>query len=198
MIPVNKNIYKATNSIYKAADKINSGEIIIYPTDTLYSFGVDATNSDAIIKLNKIKKRTSPLSIMLLNTKEIFSIAEINKRTIAEIDSILPGPFTVLLKSKNKSIISRYVQQGSNIIGIRIANNTFCKKLIKLIEKPIITTSVNTHGNSPLYNIEDIKNKFTSTSIFFSKDNLISNGSTIIDFTSSPGKIVRQGDGKYK
>ena len=61
-----KNKYPAIkNNLMYAAYKINNGDPIIYPTDTLYGFGVDATNSEAIIKLNNIKGRTSPLSIIL-------------------------------------------------------------------------------------------------------------------------------------
>ena len=59
-------IYKAIDSNLKiAAKKILKGEIIVYPTDTLYGFGVDATNSGAINQLNKLKKRNSPLSIIV-------------------------------------------------------------------------------------------------------------------------------------
>ena len=183
-------------NINLAIEKIISGDIIVYPTDTLYSFGADATNSDAIIKLNKIKKRTSPLSIMLLNITDIKSFAEVDDNIMKKITNIMPGPFTVLLKSKNNPIISNYVQLNSKLIGIRIANNTFCNKLIKLINKPIITTSVNMHNCSPLKNIKDIKNQFPALSIFFTKNKLTSKGSTIIDFSVSPEKIIRLGDKK--
>ena len=115
-------------NINLAIEKIISGDIIVYPTDTLYSFGADATNSDAIIKLNKIKKRTSPLSIMLLNIADIKSFAEVDDNIMKKITDIMPGPFTVLLKSKNNPIISNYVQLNSKLIGIRIANNMFCNK----------------------------------------------------------------------
>ena len=56
---------KISTNIYRASEYLLNGEIIIYPTDTLYGFGVDATNQKAIQKLNRLKKRVSPLSIIV-------------------------------------------------------------------------------------------------------------------------------------
>ena len=195
---ISKNKYSATEeNLIFAANKINNGEVIIYPTDTLYSFGVDATNSDAILNLNKIKGRVSPLSIMLTDIEDIRFYAEIDNKTFKEISNILPGPFTVLLKSRNNPKISKYVQSSSDLIGIRIINSCFCNKLIKLIKKPIITTSVNLHNMPPLTTMKDIENQFIAVCFFYS-NNLLSKGSTIIDFSGYPRKIIRYGEGSYE
>ena len=195
---ISKNKYSATEeNLIFAANKINNGGVIIYPTDTLYSFGVDATNSDAILNLNKIKGRVSPLSIMLTDIKDIRFYAEIDNKTFKEISNILPGPFTVLLKSRNNPKISKYVQSSSDLIGIRIINSCFCNKLIKLINKPIITTSVNLHNMPSLTKINDIENQFNKICFFYS-NNLSSKGSTIIDFSRFPRKIIRYGEGPYE
>ena len=192
-----KNKYPAIkNNLMYAAYKINNGDPIIYPTDTLYGFGVDATNSEAIVKLNNVKGRTNPLSIILNDIEDIKLYADVSKESLKEIEDILPGPFTILLKSKNNPILSKNIQLSSDLIGIRIINNDFCNNLIEMIGKPIVTTSVNYHGKPALSKINDIDKEFNQICFFYSK-NLSSDGSTIIDFSKSIRKIIRYGDGDY-
>ena len=198
MIPDTKFLFKAnSHNIDIASKAILNGEIIIYPTDTLYSFGADAENSDALIKLNKIKKRESPLSILLSNITEIENYAIVDDSVMKKIKSLLPGPFTILLKSKNHFKISKFVQLNSEKIGIRIIDDSFCNGIINKTRKPIITTSVNIHRQPPLNDIDKIRKTFENFNIFYNKKKLISKGSTIIDFSIFPEKIIRYGAGKY-
>ena len=185
-------------------DKINSaiknlekGHVVIYETDTLYGLGADATNTLAIKKINQLKKRKTPLSIMLKSIDEINKYAILDLSTLNIIKQLLPGPFTILLKSK-KSNLSHLVQQKSDKIGIRIPKNKFCIDLLKKYKNPIITTSVNIHGQKPLNNIDEIENIFFNIDIYEGEINPNSEGSTIIDLTGKITKIVRQGDGIYK
>ena len=193
-----QKIFNATShSVEIAAKAILSNQVIIYPTDTLYSFGADATNNKALSELNKLKQRNSPLSILLSNINDIKKYGILNENIIKKMDSLLPGPYTILLKSKNNTKISPIVQSGSDKIGIRIIKNEFCNQLIDLVKRPIITTSVNKHGQPSLYDIDEIKQEFKNHYIFHDKKKLISKGSTIIDFSVLPEKIIRHGEGKY-
>ena len=84
-------------------------------------------------------------------------------------------------------------------VGIRIPKHDFCLNLINKIKKPIVTTSINKHGDKPLNTINDIQNNFPQINLFKDdKINTNSQGSTIIDFVIKPGEILRQGDGIYK
>tara|TARA_B100000029_G_scaffold142722_1_gene137958 strand:+ start:2794 stop:3378 length:585 start_codon:yes stop_codon:yes gene_type:complete len=184
------------NQINSAIKTLNSGNILIYPTDTLYGLGADATNSSAIEKINKLKQRKSPLSIMVASLKELNNYAVLDLKIIKQLEKIFPGPFTALLQSK-KTNLSHLVQNKSNKIGIRIPNNSFCLNLLKKYKKPIITTSVNIHGEKALNRIDEIEKKFSEINIYCQNNNLDSNGSTIIDFTETPPIIIRKGDGIY-
>lgn len=179
-----------------AVKTLNEENLIIYPTDTLYGLGADATNTSAIKKINEIKNRNTPLSIMISDIKNIEKYAEYDSNTMKQIEKILPGPFTVLLKAK-KSNLSYLVQNDSEKIGIRIPNHKFCLELLKKYKKPIITTSVNTHGTKSLNNIEEIEQFFLNINIYKGKVNKKSKGSTIIDFTKIKPEILREGDGKF-
>ena len=91
-----------------ASKLILDGKIIIYSTDTLYGFGVDATNSAAIEKINKIKKRNQPYSIIVSSFKMLKVYSRIDEKIESTIKNILPGPYTVIL-NKNKSNLSSLV-----------------------------------------------------------------------------------------
>ena len=136
-------IYSCNNtSIDKAVSILRNGEIIIYPTDTLYGFGVDATNSKAIKSLNLLKNRKDSLSIIVSSLNEIEKYGKLNEDIRELIDRILPGPFTILIDSIGSNL-SPLVNESSNYIGIRIPNHSFPIKIVETLGNPIITTSVN-------------------------------------------------------
>ena len=184
------------NKIINAITNLKKGNIIIYATDTLYGLSADATNTSAIQKINNLKKRNSPLSVMIDDIKSIKKYANLDSNTFNNINKILPGPFTILLKAK-KNNLSYLVQNESDKIGIRIPNTMFCLNLLKKYKKPIITTSVNIHDKEPLNNIDEIERNFPDINIYKNGINKSSKGSTIIDFTFDKPKVIRQGDGEY-
>ena len=183
-----------TSSIHKAVSTLKNGGIIIYPTDTLYGFGVDATNSEAIKKLNLLKNREDPLSIIIPSLNQIEKYGELDRDAKKITRKILPGPFTILLKSIN-SILSPLVNKSSEYTGIRIPNHEFPIQVVKTLNKPIITTSVNKKNNPSLNNISEMEKTFPGIDIFEDKINLSSKGSTIINLATNPHKIIRYGDG---
>ena len=124
-------IYSIYNkqSLKIAADLINNGEIIVYPTDTLYGFGVNALNTNAIQKLNRLKGRVQPLSIILDSIKQIYKYANIDNSIEDEITKIFPGKYTALLPAIENDL-SHLVQNGSTKVGIRIPNHFFPIKLV--------------------------------------------------------------------
>ena len=187
---------KKLKDVKLASQIILNGGIIIYPTDTLYGLGVDATNTDAINSLNNLKNKKKIYSIILNSKKEIMKYAYIPKGQEKNIHSIFPGPFTAILKNKN-SDLSSLVNLNSNTIGIRIPKSNFIKDVVKFCKKPIITTSVNSHGEKSIQDISEIEHKFPYIHIFYDKLKTKSNGSTIIDFSKKYPIILRQGDGEF-
>ena len=186
---------KNKNCVEIAAKLIEEGKIIIYPTDTLYGFGVDATNRVAINNLNLLKKREQMYSIILNSIFDIDNFAYINEQKLDYINKILPGAYTVILKSR-KSNLSKLVNMNSGTIGIRIPKSNFILDVVKKIMKPIVTTSVNIHGKKSIENVNEMEKEFPEINIF--KKDLVTNssGSTIIDLTKNDPKILRKGDGE--
>ena len=190
-------IYPATDQyIDLAHNTIENGEVIVYPTDTLYGFGVDASNTSAVHKLNRLKGRVQPLSIVLESIEHIQYYAEFDHNTSNEMGQLFPGQYTALLPAK-KNGLSPLVQSGSPKIGIRIPDHFFPNKLVQLLKKPIITTSINRHGTEPLNDVTQVEIDFPNVDIFEDSAHTPSMGSTIIDFSKSPPTVVRTGDAPY-
>mgnify|MGYP001176081731 CR=1 FL=1 len=187
-------IYKAINKNINLASKLLlDGEIIVYPTDTLYGLGVDATNQEAINKINKLKNRIQPLSIIVDSFDMLNNFCLLNTQNKIDIKKYLPGPYTLLFNKKDN--LPDLLTCDSKKIGIRIPKSNFAINLVKNINKPIVTTSVNIHSQYSLNSIDEISAKFSNLNIFSGEVNLKSKGSTIIDFTLNPYKTLRQGDG---
>ena len=183
------------DNISKASDLLLKGDIIVYPTDTLYGFGVDATNTEAIARLNHLKNRKRPYSIIVNSIDMLKEYAILDDNLKVQISSILPGAVTIIL---NKSIndLSPLVTLDLNTVGIRIPNSNFILKVVQKINRPIITTSINVHGEDALNDVKLINKKYPDINIFQNDIIKDSKGSTIIDFSSKPFKILRQGDAK--
>ena len=189
---------KDDNSLKKACKVINSGGIIIYPTDTLYGFGVDATNSNAIKSLNNIKKRKQAYSIIVDSKTMLSRYANLSNINSFEIAQYLLGPYTMIF-NKKRSDLSELICLKLKTIGIRMPNHSFPLNIVRMINKPIVTTSVNIHNQIALNNLNEIQKQFNDIDIFFDKElNHHSLGSTIIDCTIKPFTVLRKGDGLYK
>ena len=180
-----------------AVSLLKEGEIIVYPTDTLYGFGVDATNCEAIKAVNILKCRTQPQSIVLANISEIEKYAAVPPEIMTEINKLLPGPYTVLLDKLTGINISPLVTWNSDKIGIRIPDHPFPLSLVKESQLPITTTSINRHNKEPLNDVTQIELDFPNVEIFEDHDLKNSLGSTIIDFTMKKPEVIRKGDGIF-
>jgi len=182
--------------IQKALTILAVGEAIIYPTDTLPGLGVDATDAAAVDGLNNLKGRRQPLSILLhdLDDLEKYVIMKPETRSLAQ--ELLPGPYTLLLPIRQSKLAAN-LTDGSPLVGVRIPDHDFPRNLVRAYGKPITTTSVNRHGEPALCMLEDIRKQFPNTSAFQITASCKSEGSTIIDCSENPARVVRQGDGIY-
>ena len=85
-------IYPATEKyIEMAVNSLNDGDVIVYPTDTLYGFGVDATNTEAIHRLNRLKGRVQPLSIVLESIDQMHKYAKFDNSIQSKLEQLFPG-----------------------------------------------------------------------------------------------------------
>ncbi len=147
-------------------DEINpflqQGKTILYPTDTIYGIGCDATNENAVDKIFEIKNRPKEKSLIIL----VDSVEMLKKYVTVtnEIESLITSfelPTTVIYS--NPRGLAKNAINSDNTIAIRVVNHKFCKELIHQFGKPIISTSANISGEKNPVSFsaisEDIKNK---------------------------------------
>ena len=145
---------QAEDALIEAVKILKRGGVIIYPTDTLYGLGADATSPRAIKKIYKIKGRkfNKPLSISFSDIKQAKKYVKFDERSLKITKNFLPGPLTLILIQKKKM---KFISKDGKI-AIRIPDNSFTLNLIEKFGKPIISTSANIAGKKNPIRLADI------------------------------------------
>jgi len=179
------------NAVKTACSVLRRGGVIVYPTDTLYGFGCDAKNESAIQKINSIKGRIAPMSVLALNKETALSwmnVSELDKKNVLEI---LGGSTTVII-SVIDEVVSNSITGDKQTLGMRIPDHDFCQKLSHAYPNPITTTSVNRTRQEPLTNPEKILSEFAHEIDLIIEDGIIEgSGSTIYNFQDRELNILR-------
>jgi len=136
-------------------ESIIDGAVFIYPTDTIYGIGCNATNSDSVKKIRKLKGRLSnPFSVIAPSVDWIRENCAVTKDGEEWIKK-LPGPYTLIFKLKNKKCVAKEVNAGLETLGVRIPKH-WISKVVAEADIPVITTSVNKSGQDYMASIEDL------------------------------------------
>jgi len=133
--------------INKALNILNQGGIILYPTDTVWGIGCDATNSEAVKKIYALKKREETKSMVcLVNNTEMLKIY-IDTIPVAALNIIKESQKPTTIIYNNPKGVAKNLVANDNTLAIRVVKNTFCDELIKNLKKPLVSTSANISGN---------------------------------------------------
>lgn len=178
---------------------LQRGELIIFPTETVYGLGADATNPAAIQKLLQYKTQRSnkPLSILVTGPEMASQYVVLNATARQAYQSLLPGPVTVV--SMGKHVLPPNVESADGSLGIRWSSHPLAQALVTAFGKPITATSANSSGQKRPYEIEDIlantsKDQQELISLVIDIGRLPANPpSTVIDTTLETLQVVRQG-----
>jgi len=133
---------------------ISKGDVFIHPTDTIYGLGCDATNEKSIKKLRRLKQMPEkPLSVIAPNVEWILDNCEITKEAEEWLKK-LPGPYTLILKLKNKNAVAKNTS-FSDTLGVRIPDH-WIKQIANMLNTPLITTSANVTGKMFMATLEEL------------------------------------------
>ncbi len=147
-----------TQYIEKSVKILQSGGVILYPTDTIWGIGCDATNTKSIERIYKIKKRSKnkPLILLVNNTEMLAKYVKKIPKEIKKILKIYNEPVTIVYPNPKK--LPKILTEN-NTIAIRVTNDYFCSEIIKKLNKPIISTSANISEEVNPKNFEQINTK---------------------------------------
>ncbi len=135
-------------------EQIMNGAVFIYPTDTVYGIGCNAQDKKAVAKIRKIKRRKdTPFSVIAPSKEWVKSNCVVDGKASQWIAQ-LPGPLTVIL-NRNKGCVAENVAPNMKTLGVRIPQHWFVKHMEDL-DVPIVTTSVNKHGQEYMTSLDNL------------------------------------------
>ncbi len=140
------------NDIANALEVLHNGGLILYPTDTIWGIGCDATNPEAVAKIYKLKQREDSKSMLVLlnNPNRLTQYVDEVPEIAWELIDVNDKPMTLIYPGAKNLAQNLVAEDGS--IGIRIVAEEFCDKLITRFKKPIVSTSANISGEpSPAF-----------------------------------------------
>ena len=182
--------------IRAAADALRRGELVIFPTETVYGLAADATNDEAVKRVFDAKGRldSEPLPVQVARVDDLLQVATFvpdNARRLADL--YWPGPLTLVMQ-KNPGI-SDLVTGGRETVGVRIPAHPVALALIKALGSPIVATSANVSGNNPPMNAVDAINEVGNdvTVVLDAGESRLGVASTIVDVSTMPPRILRRG-----
>ncbi|MFH1780256.1 MAG: L-threonylcarbamoyladenylate synthase [Candidatus Micrarchaeota archaeon] len=193
IVKVESRIDKMGKTIDVAVKALHNKGIIIFPTETSYGLGCDATNEEAIKKIFELKGRDyeKSLPIIVSDARMIKEYANLNPLAEYLIEQYLPGPLTIIVE-KNEKISDSLSKNG---IAFRIPSREFTRLLVQEAGVPLVSTSANASGKQQPYNISEVIQEFDGkVDVIIDSGNLPPiNPSTIIDTRREPPEILREG-----
>ncbi len=186
--------------IQQMVDILEEGGVIIYPTDTIYGIGCDITNKNAVERVARIRGLDPSKAMFSFICQDISQVTEYSKTINNDVFRVmkhnLPGPFTFILNSNNKT--PKILKNRKETIGVRIIDNNIVDALVRGLGRPILTASVKSDDSVTEYytDPQDIYDRYGKL-----VDAVIDGGiggdvaSTVIICTGDEPELYREGAG---
>lgn len=186
--PGQKDFFKDVKEVFER------GDLIVYPTETLYALGCDPFQDIALNRIYKVKKRPKdmPISLAVSDIKMMRSVALVNELAERIHEKYLPGPVTLILEKK-ENVPGKLTGNGKKV-GIRVPKHPVALKIIDLVG-PITATSANLHGQTDPRNLDTAYKQLGDEVALYLDCGVCEykEPSTIIDVSDSSIKIIRKG-----
>lgn len=179
-----------------AVDFLRRGEVIAYPTETIYGLGADVFNKKAVKKIFDLKARDYglPISILVADLEMLRScIDHVPDEVLPLLRRFWPGPLTICFPASSRFAPGLVTNTGK--VGIRISSHPVASALVKAFGQPITTTSANRSDYPPSLNAKHITKYFGDRipCIIDSGECEPSRGSTVVDVSAETMRVIRDG-----
>jgi tRNA threonylcarbamoyl adenosine modification protein (Sua5/YciO/YrdC/YwlC family) len=194
LLPVMPN-HPEPRKIKRAIDALEAGEVIAYPTDTVYGLGCDLMNKKAIDRLYQIKRMPTShnLAFICPDLSEIARFAIVENQVYRVLKRYLPGPYCFILEATRE--VPKMVHMKRKTVGIRVPNNPVILDIVRGLGRPIISTTAQLPDEEPFIDPTDIDRAFKGLAMVVDAGAGGMVPTTVIDLTTSPPTIVREGAG---
>ncbi|WP_367389334.1 L-threonylcarbamoyladenylate synthase [Lewinella sp. LCG006] len=188
--------------IRQVVDLLEKDGVIIYPTDTVYALGCDLLSKkglERIARIRGINPSKARFSFICENFSQLSEYAaQIDNEIFRLMKQLLPGPYTFILKASHQ--VPKIIQGRRASIGVRVPDNNIPLEIVRMLGRPIITASLKTDQEEDileyLTDARDIDDRFGKlVDLIIDGGAGRNDGSTVIDCTTSPPELIRQGIG---
>jgi L-threonylcarbamoyladenylate synthase len=177
--------------IERAADRIRAGGLVVYPTETVYGLGADATDPAAIDRVFEAKgrDRDKPLSMAVPDLPAAAPYVHLTETERAFCGRFLPGPVTVVVERTDH--VPDELVAGSDRVGLRVPDHEVARRLAAAADHPVTATSANLSGAGSARGVDEVDESIRDRSLVLDGGRTPGGGSTVVDVTS--GTIHRRG-----
>ena len=179
--------------IDRAAEAIRSGELVVYPTETVYGLGADALDADAVERAFEAKgrDRSNPMSLGVPDVETAAKYVDPTERERAFMQEFLPGPVTVVCE--RRSAVPDVLTAGKERVGVRVPDHDLALELLEAVAPtPITATSANVSGRASVLRPDDLDDEIRAdAAVVLDGDETAGTESTVVDV--SDGTIHRRG-----
>ena len=181
--------------IRRAVEALEAGEVIGYPTDTVYGLGCDLFNKKATERLYQIKAmaQSQKLAFICPDLGDIARYAIVEDQAYRLLRRLLPGPYCFILTATRE--VPRLVQSSRKTVGIRIPRHEVILAIVRELGRPVISTSAAPHGEDPYVDPHEIDARFRGLALVLDAGAGGGVPTTVVDLTSGHPEIVREGAG---
>ena len=181
--------------IERVAQIIESGGLVVYPTDTIYGLGCDMMNRKSVERVYEMKgkNRKHPLSCICPDLKNIARVAVGSNIAYRLMKRILPGAYTIILPAARE--VPRMMMSKTATVGIREPDHAVTRMLVERLENPIVTTSVPSPEHVAFSDPDEIARRLPFLDAIVDCGLIAPEPSTIIDLTTDVPRLIRQGKG---
>ena len=181
--------------VARAVAALEAGEVIAYPTDTVYALGADLHNRKAIERIYQIKQMKSdqPLAFVCHDLSAIATYAVVENAQYRLLRRLLPGPYTFILDATRE--VPKMLLLKRKQVGIRVPNHPVANALTAALGRPIISTTAGPHGGEPYVDPHEIDDAFPGLALTLDAGGGGTTPTTVVDLTGGGVTVVREGAG---
>ena len=181
--------------IQRAVAALNAGELIAYPTDTVYGLGCDLLNKDALDRLYSAKNmpRSQSLALVCLDLSDIARYVVVDSAAYRLLRRLLPGPYTFILPATRE--VPKTIAPKRTQVGIRVPAHAVPRAITEALGRPLISTTAAPYGGEALQWPEEIAEAFPQLKLVLDGGPGGVVPTTVLDLSVDPPVVVREGAG---
>ncbi|MBC6477582.1 MAG: threonylcarbamoyl-AMP synthase [Hormoscilla sp. GM7CHS1pb] len=183
-------------AVSKAVELLKKGDVVVFPTDTIYGIGASIARESGVKKIFEVKSRSpqKPLIIYVASFEQLQQVTqEIPESTLSSLRKIWPGAMSGIFGKTE--IVPSFVTSGQNTVAVRIPNHQLCLELVRRVGDPLAVTSANISGMETQKTAPEVAAQLGERVplVLDGGPNPEQQPSTLVDFTGSTARLLREG-----